>query len=462
MTAEIDTAPDLLVVGAGPAGLTAAIEASRLGLSVVLADEKPYPGGQIFAGAHRDPARDGHALIRDFLACGARYLPRTTVWDIRTDRTLFLSGPSGASRLTPRHIILATGAVEKPVPLPGWTLPGVMTAGGGQLLLKTAGRPPKAPVVLAGAGPLLQLLAVQLAEAGTPAAALLDIRDRRRYLPVLRHLPVLAAGGPLVKQGMSLMLRTALAPTPVHHGVTRLCAEGDNRLEAVSFTSGGRQQRIAAATLLLHAGIRPENRLARLLRVEQTKDLASDHWRSVTDRFGRSGHPAVSLAGDGRAILGALAAPLTGRLAALDVAFRLERLSEGERDAAARPLLRRLAAIERQQAFASEFYRPPAWAAAPADRTLVCRCEEITAGRIREEAALAPAGLDALKSRLRCGMGRCQGRYCETVVEACARAAGQTPSQMSVRAPVKPVPLGDIAKLAGTTPTESRIPVQPR
>src|SRR5579875_2906986 len=177
---------ELAIVGAGPAGMAAAAEAAELGLDTLLVDEQPAPGGQIYRGLER--AADDTPLGRDYLAGRAlmaalresrvAYRPATAVWHIEaasesargsqssgTGGTLYLASEGRTETVAARRIVLATGAIERPVPIPGWTLPGVMTAGAAQILLKTADLVPAGRIVLAGQGPLLYLVAVQLARA---------------------------------------------------------------------------------------------------------------------------------------------------------------------------------------------------------------------------------------------------------------------------------------------------------
>ncbi|MDH3914476.1 MAG: FAD-dependent oxidoreductase, partial [Rhodospirillales bacterium] len=201
---------ELAVIGAGPAGLAAAATAAELGLEVALFDDQPAPGGQIYRGVEKtplvDPAvlgedyRRGDGLAEAFRASGAAYHPSCGVWLLTPEREIGLLDNGRARFVTAGRAIIAGGAMERPVPFPGWTLPGVMTAGAGQILLKSAGIVPEKGVVLAGTGPLLLLLAAQYLRAGVRIAALLDMTSRSNALRALPHLPAaLAAFGTLAK-----------------------------------------------------------------------------------------------------------------------------------------------------------------------------------------------------------------------------------------------------------------------
>src|SRR5438552_7520023 len=191
---------DFAIVGAGPAGLAAGTLASELGLDTLLIDEQEGPGGQIYRAIDRIEAGAsassplgadylaGQSLATALRASGARYRPATTVWHIDPDGTLSLTSDGASNTVIARRILVATGAIERPVPIPGWTLPGVMTVGAAQILLKTADLVPGGRAVLAGQGPLLYLAALQLAYAGAPPIAVLETTPHENYRAALRQL----------------------------------------------------------------------------------------------------------------------------------------------------------------------------------------------------------------------------------------------------------------------------------
>jgi len=206
---------DLAIVGAGPAGMAAALEGAALGLAVLVLDEQDAPGGQVFRAVEKasgdpalagDYATGGAALVRAFRAArGVAYRPGTTLWHVDTG-TLHLSllRAGVAEEAEAPHLLLATGAQERPVPIPGWTLPGVMGAGAAQILLKTAGAVPAGPVVIAGQGPLCWLIAVQLLRAGAGPVTLLETRRVSATAAALGAGGLWAGRGLLLK-GLALM-----------------------------------------------------------------------------------------------------------------------------------------------------------------------------------------------------------------------------------------------------------------
>jgi NADPH-dependent 2,4-dienoyl-CoA reductase/sulfur reductase-like enzyme len=357
----------------------------------------------------------------------------------------------GASRfVTARRVILATGAQERPFPISGWTLPGVMTAGAAQILLKTSGLIPDGRFVLVGTGPLLWLLANQLLDAGARPAAFLDTSER----PGIRSLSSFPgfALSPYFTKGIGLMRRVS-RDVPVIRGVTELSAEGDRRLSRVRWRQrGGKSGSLDVDALLLHQGVVPNVNLAAATGCDLEWDDRQLCFRPRTDEWGRTSVPAITVAGDGAGIMGAEIAALRGELAALDCAALLGRIAMGERDRRAAPVKHRLRRHGRGRSFLDEAFRPGDRFRLPPSEAIVCRCEEITAGRIRELlASLDVSGPNQLKTYSRCGMGPCQGRFCGlTVTEMIARHRGVLPSQIGyyrLRFPVKPITVAELASL---------------
>lgn len=463
---------DLAIVGAGPSGLAAAVTGAAAGFEVALLDEHPTGGGQIFRAVTAGGAARGKILGADYLEgaegaelvtalaeSGVRHLTRTTVWQI--DRTadgvtLTYSRDGRAAALTGRTLILATGALERPVPLPGWTLPGVLTARAGQLLLKVAGVVP-APAVLAGSGALLYLLALQLVRAGRPPLALVDTAGLGDLMAAAPRLPAALRGWRTLAKGLGLLAGLRRAGLPHYRGAGDLVIEGADRVEAIRFASGGRTRRIACDTVLLHQGVVPNTQASRALGLGHTWDEQQHCFRPVTDDWGESSAEGIFVAGDGAGIAGAAAAEAAGRPAALAAAHRLGAIDRDERDRRASVLRHKLATERALRPFLDAAYPPPAAILRPADATIVCRCEEVTAGEIRAWARPGAAGPNQLKAFGRCGMGPCQGRYCGlTVTALLAEARQRGPAEIGafrIRAPLKPVTLGEAAALDAPAPT---------
>jgi NADPH-dependent 2,4-dienoyl-CoA reductase/sulfur reductase-like enzyme len=467
---QLAEAYDLLVVGAGPAGLSAAARAAELGLSVLLADENPAPGGQIYRAVTTTPVKNrailgedywgGAGIVARFERSKASYAPRCTVWSIGPDETapgsfeLGLSLDGKARLIGARQVILATGAQERPFPIPGWTLPGVMTAGAAQIALKSAGAIPSGRTVIAGCGPLLYLLAGQLAAAGCQIAAVLDTTPSANWSQALGAIPDFLRS-PYLAKGLKLML-AARSKLRFVSGVTSLTAIGEGKLATVQFEQGGRTGTIACDALLLHQGVIPSVNFSNAAGCAHDFDVEQHAWVPRVDAWFGSTVPGIAIAGDGSGIGGAESAALRGEIAAFGAASRLGKLSEAERDRQAAPVRAELDKKLRGRRFLDLLYKPaPQFLAPPRDETIVCRCEEVTAGQVRDAARrLGVTGPNQMKAFLRCGMGPCQGRLCgPTVVELIAEARGTTPAETGyyrLRPPVKPVTLAELAALPQT------------
>ncbi len=446
---------DLAIVGAGPAGMAAAVEAAALGLSVTVIDEQPAPGGQVFRAVERaadDPALAGEfldaggALASEFRAAkGVTFKPSTTLWHLDPDQGL-LSVVSGgvASEFAAGRILLATGAQERPVPIPGWTLPGVMSAGAAQILLKTAGAVPKGEVVIAGQGPLCWLLAAQLLRAGVDRLTLLET-GRGGALWDAARAGGLWTGRRLLGKGLGLMQDAKSRGLSVMRCVRGLRAEGEDRVRRLSWDGGA----MACDALFLHEGVIPATHVTRALGLEHRWDARQHCWRPRLDAWGGTSHKRVAVAGDGGGIGGWEAAVAGGRLAAIDAAHRLHRLDGAGRDARTAPQLRELRKALALRPFLDRLYAPAQPVLTPADPTIVCRCEEITASAVREAARKGATGPNQVKAFLRAGMGPCQGRMCGTVVGALiAEVRGTSMEDVGAlrpRAPYKPITVGEMA-----------------
>jgi NADPH-dependent 2,4-dienoyl-CoA reductase/sulfur reductase-like enzyme len=464
MSADAHTAMthDVIVIGAGPAGMAAAATAAALGLKTALLDEQPRAGGQIYRNVGDCDARvaallgpdytRGAGLVQALHTSGVEHRPDTLVWDVARDLTVTTLHAGRAFQLRAPQLIAATGAMERASPIPGWTLPGVMNAGAAQIAIKSGGAVPAGRVVLAGAGPLLLLVACQLLDAGVDVAALVETAPAGRRLEALAHLPAALRAWPMLAKGLAMVRRLHAAKVPWYVQASDLAAIGRDRVQTLVFRAGDRQHRVEVDHLLLHHGVIPNTQLSRLLRVEHRWSDRQLAWQVVTDAFGQTSLDRLRMAGDGCAIAGARAAEASGALAALGAAQALGRLDARALAQRAAPLQRLLSTELAIRPFLDVLYRPPRWLTEPADDTIVCRCEEVTAGRVREMARLGCVGPNQTKFFSRCGMGPCQGRICGGVVtQVLAAELGRPVAEVGayrIRSPLKPVPLGAFSALA--------------
>jgi octopine oxidase subunit A len=456
---------DVAVIGAGPAGLAAATQAARAGLSVVLLDEQEAVGGQIYRAIERSDVQRrnilgpdyaaGSALAGAFARSGARYVPNASVWQVTRERSVHYLKDGKVASFEAKRVVLATGALERPFPIPGWTLPGVMTAGAAQILLKSAGEVPTEPPILVGCGPLLYLLGWQYVRAGVPIRALVDTTRHDDRWRAKRHMLSALRAWPYLSKGLQLMRTLREAGVPMHEAADDLRVEsgidedGSERARALHFSVRGVSHRIEANVILLHQGVVPNTQFTQSLRASHTWDEAQLCFAPVTDQWGELDVPGIFVAGDGGGIGGAQAAETQGEVTALAIAAQLGAIDTAARNRRSAPLLRRLSDVMRIRPFLDSLYRPRDENRVPKDEVIVCRCEEVTAGELRHFVKLGCLGPNQAKSFGRCGMGPCQGRLCGlTVTEVIADARDVAPATVGyyrIRPPIKPLTLGELA-----------------
>ena len=448
---------DLLVVGGGPAGLAATQEAAGLGLAVAVVDERPALGGQIFkqpglhVDDHRVLGRDhvrGRRLIDAAERSGARLLLRTACLTLRGTEAVLLEEGGRARPVTAGHVLVAAGASDRPVVFPGWTLPGVLTAGAAQTIVKAHRVTPGERVLFAGSGPLALAFPAQLHHYGANVLAALEAGPPPRPADVTRLLAAAPGNVALLREALRYRAELWRGRVPLRYRRIVVRAEGLERVEAVVHAEvdaewrvrRGTEERIEVDTLCVGYGFVPSVELLRVAGCTFRYDEDLGGPVVVVDEWQRTSIEGVLAAGDGCGIGGSYVAEDEGRLAALGIV--------GD-EARAAPIRRRLA---RKRAFTRALRRlhrigPGVYELATAD-TVVCRCEEVTLATL-EHAIDATDDVNVVKGFTRASMGLCQGRNCQRQIAATiARRHGRDLGDLAVatpRSPARPVPLGSIA-----------------
>lgn len=458
----------MLVVGGGPAGLAAAARAADAGLSVALVDDRATLGGQIYKQPGpgfevRDPRAlgkdhvNGSRLIDRATRSGARIMLRTSVVSIRGEAVVLVEEGQHGRSLTARRIVLAPGAHDRPVVFPGWTLPGVLTAGGAQTLVKTQRVLPGRRIVFAGSGPLAVAFSGQLHRYGANVSLVCEAGPPPRLGDVARMLGAAHGNGALLRNAIAYRGQLLLARIPFRYRRIVVRAEGAGRVEAVVHAAvdaawrvlPGTEERVAADTLCLGYGFVPSVELLRLAGCAFDYDEDRGGPVVAVDEWQRTTAPTVFAAGDGAGVEGSLVAIEEGHLAAIGVAFDLGALAPAAAASAAAPVRLRLRRLRRFRGALRRMHSvgPGIHELATPD-TVVCRCEEVTRSAL-ERAIDGSADLNVVKGLTRAGMGLCQGRNCAGQVAALiARRHGGRIGDVPVatpRSPVRPVPLGAIA-----------------
>ena len=442
----------IVIVGAGPAGVRAAQALVAQGVRPLLIDEGGRGGGQIYRQPPANFTRSANTLY-GFEASKARsihhtleslrphldYQPDTLVWNGEHGVLDTLRQGSLAGRQRFDRLIIASGATDRVLPIPGWTLPGVYTLGAAQVALKFQGCAIGDPVVLAGSGPLLYLVAYQYAKAGATVATVLDTSPLQAQI---NAVPRLLTQPATFAKGLYYRAWLMAKRVPVYQGVTLLGVEGAERVTHVRWSMQGRVHALACNAIGFSHALRSETQLADLLGCSFAWSPLNRAWLPTRDELGRASVSGVYLAGDGAGILGADGAEITGELAAMAVLEDLGKRVDGKRRS------QHLAALARLQRFRvgleTAFPFPTNWAVQAPDHLVVCRCEQVTAGEVRAAVRAGHWEVNRVKATCRAGMGRCQGRVCGVAtVELIAGESGRPPEQVGrlrAQAPLKPLP----------------------
>jgi glycine/D-amino acid oxidase-like deaminating enzyme len=448
---------DVLIVGAGPAGLAAAL-ACGPGPTLRIIDERPAPGGQFLkqplAGAGDRQARAGAALIAAVRAAGIVMDSETTAWGaFRTPDgglEIGLLGPAGAEVVRPRLLVVATGAYERVAPVPGWTLPGVMTVGAAQTFLRAYGVAPGRRIVVAGNGPLGLRLACELLRAGAEVAAVAEAAPPPWTRPAAAWLCGRAAPRLLAQGARDVaLLRRRGVPLLYRHRLVQVQGV-DQAQEAVlaplaAAADRRRPRRIAADAVCVTDGFLPSNALPRLLGCAHRAAPDGPGLAVVRDEVGRTSQPDVLVVGEAGGFGGAHVAMAQGRLAGM-AARRLLGLPDLPGGHAARHVLRRHNGF--QAGLRRLFAAADPGLSLANDATPLCRCEGVTLGTMRAAITRHGVGDAAMLKRVtRAGMGRCQGRYCAEYIDALLHpgAAACEWRGFAPQVPVRPVPAGALA-----------------
>ena len=445
--------PIIAIVGAGPAGIRAAEALARHALPAILIDEAPKGGGQIYrqppdffrrpaSARYGFDAGKAHALHQTIerLASVIDYRPSTLAWNVWNGRlhTLF----AGRVDKVPFDIlVIATGAMDRILPLSGWTLPGVYALGGAQIALKYQGCAIGQRTVFLGTGPLLYLVAYQYAKAGAQIGAVLDTSPAAAKRGALFSL---ASTPSMLAKGLYYRAWLATHGIAVEEGVAPMGIAGSSGVREVSYRLKGAEKTVRCDAVGLGFGLKAETQLADLAECQFRFDEENRQWLPERNADGESTVAGVYLAGDGGGIGGADAAELWGERVGLAIAARCGK----QRDS------RRIATIDRELARLARF-RAGLERAFPLtaqhlatlpDDTILCRCERIRIGETKTAIHdFSVVEINRMKAITRVGMGRCQGRMCglaaAEVLAAETRQGVAAVGRLRGQPPVKPMPM---------------------
>ncbi|MFK7828814.1 MAG: FAD-dependent oxidoreductase [Congregibacter sp.] len=459
----------VLVIGAGPAGLAAARTAACSGADVLLVDERAKAGGQYFKqpgmGFDVDEARidsqfrEGLTLYRSALDAGVEFQFGATVWGAFPGGQVAIATATGNQLISAQRIVVSPGAYERPMPFPGWTLPGVMTTGAAQTLLRAYQTAPGQRVLVAGNGPLNLQVARELDAAGAEVVAVVELSRTPSLRNAADIFRMCLTSPGLVLNGVGHMASLARSRVQMLHQHMVVEARGDARVEGVSVARiddqgmpvAGSEIRFAVDAVCLGYGFLAQSEIARALGAGHSLVEAAAALSIRRDEVGRSATaPEVFIAGDARGLGGARVAASQGALAGAEAARDLGYLPEAAHGRLLHKHRRALARHRRFQTALWSIYDAPSQALAAADNdTVICRCESVTLGDLHAQLSTGAASIGAIKRETRAGMGRCQGRYCAGLVVQMVRESGAavTPEEgfFAPRPPFKPMAIAELA-----------------
>jgi D-hydroxyproline dehydrogenase subunit alpha len=415
---------DVVVVGGGPGGMTAAAIAAEGGRKVCLLDDNPAPGGQIWRGYDaRNAAYSPHGYMflrwsQRLARSGCSIWPGATVISSPQRNVLRVERQNGCMDIGYERLILATGARERFLPFPGWTLPGVMGVGGAQAFVKAGLDARGKRVVVAGSGPLLLAVAAGLTRAGAQVVMIAEQTSRESLIRIGMHIVGRHPGK--IIEGAGYRWRTR--KTPYRHDAWVVRAEGREWVESVTLCVGGREQTIACEWLACGYHLVPNLELPQLLSCK------IDGGYTIVDEMQRSSVEGVACIGELTGIGGLGKAIVEGQIAGFDALGRTTEAYE---------LAPELGKMRKFAHKLDEAFAPREELRALAEpTTIVCRCEDVTRGELDRCDSWRAA-----KLHTRCGMGACQGRVCGAAAEFLYGW-----QMISVRPPIYPSNTGSLSE----------------
>jgi len=455
---------DLVVLGAGPAGVAAANVASKEGAEVVIIDENSSAGGQIYRAPPNefqpqnsfksDEFREGEKQRNILENSDLTALFKHRVWSVSSDLVVSTVGPNGLSSWHARSLIIANGALERIIPFPGWTIPGVIGLAASTILLKSQYVLPGQSTVVAGCGPLLIAVANGIIKSGGKVSAIIDLNSKSDWI---KAFPRLLSRPDQLFKGMSWFANIMKAGIKLYggHAVTNT-KQVDNvlRISIAPINSAGsildskNQKIVEGDCLAIGHGLFPSTEITRLLKAKHIYDPLKGGWVPLIDDDFRSSIPGVYIAGDATGISGAFSAVQKGRIAGMAAVRDLNVMSSQKYKA---KIKSELIILKKNENFGKAAVRlmkfRPELIQTITSETIVCRCEDVFRSEIDEAIESGARDLNQLKAWTRCGMGPCQGRTCSEAIEAILASkvgSRELAGQWTGRTPLRPVPIEQI------------------
>ena len=457
--------PELLVIGGGAGGLSAASIAGEAGVDVVLLDERTSKGGQYFkqpankglmlASLANDPQMvGGSQLVERAARSGAKIVNGAEVWGAFAPAEFGVLEDNRSTIYRPRRTIIATGAYERGLPVPGWTLPGVMTTGATQGMLRNYGTFPAGRIVIAGNGPLNLQIALELKRAGADVRLVAELADISMLTWIASGFKMALNVPGFAINGIGYLRGLKKAGVPVRFGecLTEVTKSPNGLRASIGRIRGDvidPVETIEADVVCVGYGFQPSNEILRCLGCRHDFDKARGHLITERSEDCETTVPGIYAVGDCAGFRGAPAALQDGVVAAVAVLRSLKSKVSADHET---ELRRSMHERPRHRAFQSAlwnlFHAPRFSTQLATANTVICRCENVTLNDVEAAVDDGAASMAGIKQRTRLGMGPCQGRYCAPVTaDFLAERTGQPVDEFSYfapRPPLKPVRIADI------------------
>ncbi len=446
---------DIIVIGSGPAGISASLTANELGLNVLVIDEQSQVGGQIYKsiGKNIDGKKDflgkdylkGKHLYERFISSGIEHWLETSVWQITENKEVCFKRNGLTGIIKSKFIVICGGAYERAMPITGWTLPGVMSVGAAQTLLKSSSVGAD-NCVFVGCGPLLYLTVYQYLRAGFKVKAVLDTSRLKQILYSIPYFFPALINFNLLWQGLR-WIRHISKHTKVYTRVKNISILGKEKAQCLEITlSNGENLIIDTQNIFLHQGIVPNINLTMATGIKHHWSQFQYCWHPTLSLSGETSIKGIYVAGDNGGIGGVNTSLTSGQIAALDIGKKLNKTTNFAKllvwfkflkDKSLRPFLDILFQLD------ENFLVPKN------HNEIVCRCENVNKSEIENSIKLGISGPNQLKSFCRAGMGNCQGRLCgltvQTMIALQQNRKLNEVGYYRLRPPVKPITMKELS-----------------
>ena len=457
---------DIIVIGSGPAGLSTSLTANELGLKVLVIDEQSQVGGQIYKsiGKNLDGKKNflgkdylkGQHLYERFISSGIEHWLETSVWQITENQEVCFKRNGLTGIIKSKFIVICGGAYERAMPITGWTLPGVMSVGAAQTLLKSSSVGAD-NCVFVGSGPLLYLTVYQYLKAGFKVKAVLDTSRLKQIIYSIPYFFPALINFNLLWQGLR-WIRYISKHTKVHGRVKNISILGKEKVQGIEITlSNGGNLKIDTQNIFLHQGIVPNINLTMATGIKHHWSQFQYCWLPTLSLSGETSIKGIYVAGDNGGIGGVNTSITTGQIAALDIGKKLNKTTNFAKlfvylkflkDKSLRPFLDVL------------FKQDVSFLVPDNKNEIVCRCENVNKSEIENSIKLGISGPNQLKSYCRAGMGNCQGRLCgltvQTMIALKQNRKLDEVGYYRLRPPVKPITLKELSSFEEYSPDEKQ------